>query len=479
MRTRSLGARLVAAMVLLSAVVLALGYGTTYLLVRRELQENALDNLRSRTDELRPAVASLVAASPRPDGRLGSRLRGLRADLRAGLKVTDLRAVLVGPDGTVRNAGRAPTFTLPDALQGHSLDADRLLAGDDVSGRVGNTVYLAIPARYFGRQRLVVIATDHVETKVLSRTTPLLILAGIVVLLLAAALAVWLARRLTRPIREIERAATQLASGDLSSQADLPPNTDTDLAALGDTLNTMAAQLEASRGSQRAFLLSISHDLRTPLTSIRGYAEALADGTLDDADPDARKRAATVIGAEARRLERLVRDLLDLSRLDGREFSLNPTSCDASEVVRDAAEAFAPQARELGIALVVQVPGPAAPATLDADRVGQIVANLVENALKYAQTKVEVTNEVRGDALVIRVTDDGLGIPAAELTAIFTRLYTARGTSGRAVGTGLGLAIVQELAVAMGGDAHAESPDAGGARLVVTVPLARTAAARV
>src|SRR5262249_36605795 len=153
------------------------------------LQENALDNLRSRTAELRPAVASLVAASPLPDARFRSRLRGLRADLRAGLKVTDLRAVLVGPDGTVRNAGLQKSFPLPDALQGHSLDAERLLAGDDISGRVGNTVYLAIPARFVGRQRLVVIATDRVETKVLSRTTPLLIVAGIVVLLVAAAVA--------------------------------------------------------------------------------------------------------------------------------------------------------------------------------------------------------------------------------------------------------------------------------------------------
>jgi len=294
----------------------------------------------------------------------------------------------------------------------------------------------------------------------------------------AAAVAVWLARRLTRPIREIERAALVLASGDLSARADLPPRTDTDLAALGSTLNAMAAQLEASRGSQRAFLLSISHDLRTPLTSIRGYAEALADGTLADADPEARTRAATVIGAESRRLERLVRDLLDLSRLDSREFSLRPTSCDAAAVVRDAAEAFAPQARELGVALVVQA-GASAPATLDADRVGQIVANLVENALKYARAEVGVVSEMRGAELSIVVTDDGPGIPAAELTDVFTRLYTARGTPGRAVGTGLGLAIVQELAAAMGGRARAESPDAGGARLVVTVPVSRAEAARV
>ena len=143
----------------------------------------------------------------------------------------------------------------------------------------------------------------------------------------------------------------------------------------------MAAQLEQSRGSQRAFLLSVSHDLRTPLTSIRGYAEALADGTLDDADPDARKRAAAVITAEARRLERLVRDLLDLSRLDSHEFSLKPRPCDFSEIVRDAAEAFSPQARELGLDLHVQAAS-ALPVELDPERLAQIVANLVENAVE-------------------------------------------------------------------------------------------------
>ena len=191
----------------------------------------------------------------------------------------------------------------------------------------------------------MVIATAKVETKVLSRATPLLLLAGIAVLFLAVGVAIWFARRLTRPIRELERAAGQLASGDLSGRADIPPGTDADLAALGATLNTMAAQLEDSRGGQRNFLLSISHDLRTPLTSIRGYAEALADGTLDDADPEGRKRAAAVISSEARRLERLVGDLLDLSRLDSRQFSLNPRECDAAQVVKEAALAFEPQAR--------------------------------------------------------------------------------------------------------------------------------------
>jgi signal transduction histidine kinase len=465
-RGHSLGTRLVAAMLLVAIVVLGLSYATTYVLVRRELQGNALDNLRSRTAELRPIVATLAASGP---DRLGARLRGLRTDLRAGLQITDLSAVLIAPSGAINTIGRAPAFAMPAGVTASDLEPDRLLAGNEVSGRHGNTVFLAIPARSIGRQRLVVIATDQVETKVLSRATPLLLLAGIAVLLLAVGVAVWFARRLTRPIRELERAAGQLASGDLAGRADLPPGTDADLAALGATLNTMAAQLEESRGGQRAFLLSISHDLRTPLTSIRGYAEALADGTLDDADPDARKRAAAVISSEARRLERLVQDLLDLSRLDNREFSLHPRPCDSVAVVNDAALAFAPQAHELGLALRV-LPGDSAPTRLDPDRLGQIVANLVENALKYATSIVEVSTVLRDEDLVVVVTDDGPGIPAGDVEKVFARLYTVRDTPGRAVGTGLGLAIVQEIAAAMGGHVTADTPAAGGARITVSLP---------
>lgn len=469
-RRRALGTRLVAAMVLLSVVVLGLSYATTYVLVRRELQENALSNLQSRTAELRPLVIGLAEASGGTAVRLAPRLRSLRSQLRGGLRVSGLSAVFIAPDGRVRSIGADAVFTLPDGLKAADLDTVRLFGAEAVSGRAGNTVFLALPARLVGGQRLVVIATDSVETKVLSAATPLLLLAGILVLLLAAGIATWLARRLTRPIREIERAAGQLASGDLSGRADLPPGTDTDLAELGKSLNAMAAQLEESRGSQRAFLLSISHDLRTPLTSIRGYAEALADGTLDDADPDARKRAATVIGAESRRLERLVRDLLDLSRLDGRAFSLHPGPCDLAEIVQETVAAFAPQALDLGLVLEPRAHTPI-PVVLDRERVAQIIANLIENALKYATATIEVRAEVgvSGDA-VVAVTDDGAGIPAVDLPHVFERLYTVRAANARSVGTGLGLAIVHELSAAMGGSAAVETPPEGGTRFVVSLP---------
>jgi signal transduction histidine kinase len=213
----------------------------------------------------------------------------------------------------------------------------------------------------------------------------------------------------------------------------------------------------------------VSHDLRTPLTSIGGYAEAIADGAVEGRD--AQKRAAEIIAAEARRLERLVADLLDLARLDAHEFSLTPRPVDAVEVVGEAVEAFHPSARELGVTLAID--GPAtAPVDADPERLGQIVANLVENALKYADGRVRVGVSSENGTLELRVDDDGPGIDPADLPHVFERLYTSRTAPGRKVGTGLGLAIVHELSAAMGGTTAAHSLDGQGTRFVVRIPAA-------
>ncbi len=438
-------------------VVLVLSGVATYGLVRRSLQQHALADMRSRSADLAAFIKS-TDFSARPAQKF-----------RLGLRASDMQAVLITPSGAIADL---PNFPLPPSLRAVDIEPAALLANEEVSGRRGSTVFLAIPtSTHVGQRLLVVIATDHVDLTVLHDALPLMTLAGVIVLVGVALLSVWLARRLTRPIHVIERAAAQLATGDLSARADVDDATDDELASLAHALNDMAAQLEDARGSEHAFLLSISHDLRTPLTSIRGYAEALADGTLDDADPAERKRAATIIGAEGRRLERLVQDLLDLARLDAHQFSLHARACDVTEVVRHAAEAFAPQARDLGIDLKVSSGGVLG-VDLDPERLAQITANLIENALKYATARVEVYAAPHGDGLVaIVVVDDGPGISPDQVARVFERLYTVREAPGRAVGTGLGLAIVRELATAMGGTARAEAAPGGGTRFVVSLPV--------
>jgi two-component system, OmpR family, sensor kinase len=453
----SLRTRLVIAFTGVALVVLVLSGVATFVLVRRSLAQRALSDMRARSADLAALVQSNDFAA-RPAQKF-----------RIGLRAADMQAVLITPQGTVADL---PNYQLPPPLRPADIQPAALLANEEVSGRRGNTVFLALPTATLVRgRRLAVVATDRVDFTVLRNAFPLMLVAGLLVLLAVALLSMWLAGRLTRPIHVIERAAAQLATGDLSARALVPDATDDELASLASALNAMAAQLEQARGSERAFLLSISHDLRTPLTSIRGYAEALADGTLDDADPDERKRAATIIGAEGRRLERLVRDLLDLSRLDAHQFSLTPRPCDATEVVRDAAEAFSPQARELGIALNV-VRGDTIAVEIDPERLAQIAANLIENALKYAAAKVDVYAAMQSDGQVaVVVVDDGPGIPDDQMARVFDRLYTVRESPGRTVGTGLGLAIVRELAAAMGGRARAEPAPDGGTRFVVSLPL--------
>jgi two-component system sensor histidine kinase BaeS len=233
----------------------------------------------------------------------------------------------------------------------------------------------------------------------------------------------------------------------------------------------MAASLARAQGTQRQFLMSVSHDLRTPLTSIRGFAEALSDGATTDVT-----YAAGVIGSSARRLERLVTDLLELAKLESGAFSLHSVTLDLSDVVSQAAQALEPAAAGLSLSIELETEGEAL-CVADPDRVGQVVANLVENALKFATSRVTVGTRRSGDGwLEAFVEDDGPGIPWADLERVFERLYQSRLSAGRELGSGLGLAIVDELVKAMGGRARAESPTGpnGGTRVVVVLPAAAT-----
>lgn len=479
----SLRTRLFVALVAFAVVLLAASSLATHVLVRRAIEREALDDMRGRADELVTVADGLRLRLPRDDpgtprvDELRVAVDRLRRFGRA-LELTDLTAVVIGPGGELvqpaylERAGER--LDLPPGVTLDDLDTAALLAGRESSGRRGDLVFLAQPVSETQLGSFVVVATDTIDTTLLDRTRPWVVVAAAVLLAAAAGVSAWLARRLLRPVAAIEEAARGLAAGDLGARATLPGGADPELQTLAATLNALAARLGDRRDADRRFLMSVSHDLRTPLTAIRGYAEALADGTLDAEGAGGRARAAQVIQAETRRLERLVRDLLDLARLDTREFSLTPVPCDAAAIARDAAEAFRPAARDLGLELAVDAPAPVL-ADLDPDRLGQIVANLVENALKYAAGRIDVELTGRDGGFELVVTDDGPGIPDAELGRVFERLHTARRAPGRPVGTGLGLAIVGELARAMGGTARVEKPSGGGVRFVVTLPVGPSA----
>ena len=456
-------------------------------LARRSATDAARDNLAAHTpvvaNELDQLIRLLPAARTAENSLAGrNRIRRTRSFVQTTLSVSDGALVAIDADGNVREflggflGVPDAAISLPNGVSAGDLDVAALRRGETQTGRNGDTVFRAEPLTKVGTITPAVVLAEHVTSRPFGGNSGAVLGAAVLALVVAAAVAAYLARRMTRPLAAMEATAGRIAAGDLSARVHTEHLADDELGSLAKAINAMAEKLDASRGHERAFLLSVSHDLRTPLTSIRGYAEAMLDGTVDD--EHARGRAAEIIASESRRLERLVADLLDLARLDTHQFSLRPQPIDAGAVVQEAVDAFRPAASELGLDLQFHGPTGAAPGFADPQRLAQIVANLVENALKYASTTVTVavragSDQFGSDRIEICVDDDGPGIAPTDLPHVFERLYTSRTAPGRVVGTGIGLAIVHELAAAMGGEAHVEPIDSEGTRFVVTVPAGR------
>jgi signal transduction histidine kinase len=274
-----------------------------------------------------------------------------------------------------------------------------------------------------------------------------LALGSLAALLLAVIAAYAIAQSLSAPLLSATAAYRRIASGDLdirvsevrTAQSRRADEVDELLGAL----DSMAESLKRARDQERQFLLSVSHDLRTPLTSIRGYAEALSEGAVTDP-----ARSAAVIVSEARRLERLVKDLLDLAKLESNQFTLNPVDTDVTDLVTDIADGFLPSARQADLTLSLSA-AETIRAHIDADRVAQVIANLIENALKFAREEVVVGAKTTATGVEIFVHDDGPGIDERDLPFVFDRSFTSDRQPTRKIGSGLGLAIVHELAGAM------------------------------
>jgi two-component system sensor histidine kinase BaeS len=360
-------------------------------------------------------------------------------------------------------AGGRMVPTPPPPLTETQLQPDVLRSGGSVSGSTDGLVFAAVPLGADGLRTDVLVGTRALRDPLSGLGYFFLVAAA--VLALATLVAAYLARRITRPLVGAVVATERIAEGDLGATVSVGSRDYPELQDLAAAINSMSAALARSRGLERQFLLSVSHELRTPLTSIRGYADALAEGATDDV-----AGAVRVIETEARRLDRLVQDLLDLARLDARQFSLSIAPVDCAELARRTVDAFLPEAASLAIRVVAPTEAPTALwVDADPDRLRQVVANLIENALKYATSTIEVGVGVDGSVVALWVEDDGPGIGAEELGRVFDRHFHSDRTPARRVGTGLGLAIVAELVAAMGGRVGAESPcrDGHGTRMTV------------
>jgi signal transduction histidine kinase len=437
-RFDSLRARLLAAVGLVAILCVALSLTIGAVLTRRAVERNTLKDVSAQADLL--ADRERAALTP-----LGQELESVDTVLDAE------RERIVKPPVDGSSPYLAPD-TARAVRQGRPVDAVVTIEG---------TRYF-YAARLVGGKALVLLRpTDTISSAWLPHLEGLLVGAGAAVFLAVLA-AFGLARAIARPVGRVADATQRLAEEGRAVR--VPVEGSRELAALASSFNDMADQLERARAAERAFLLSVSHELKTPLTAIRGYAEALEEGALPVDE------AIATIQREAARLEALVQDLLQLARMNRSEFSVRSEPIDLAAAASEAVQRYEARARSYGVRLEAISDGPA-PAVGDAERMLQVVSNLVENALRLTPAGGSV--RIHAAPGSVTVADTGPGLKPEELPHAFERFYlTSRYRGERSVGTGLGLAIVKQLVESMGGRVEVTSAPGGPTRFTVRLPTA-------
>jgi signal transduction histidine kinase len=295
--------------------------------------------------------------------------------------------------------------------------------------------------------------------------------SALVGIIIAMLLAGFITRNITRSLQEFGRAAAAVAKGKYDQR--VTERGAPEIRAVAAAFNRMTTEVQNNQQAQKDFVANVSHDLKTPLTSIQGYSQAIMDGAAKDT-----AAAARIIYEESGRLNRMVTQLTDLARLQAGRLALHIAPVNLSQLVQAVAERLNIIAQEKQITLHVETP-PLSPLNGDGDRLAQVVTNLISNALKYTPQggTVWVSISTQAESITFTVRDSGIGIAAEELGRVFERFYQVDKTRGPRRGTGLGLAITQEIVQAHGGSITVSSPGKGqGSTFTVTLPLKHTLA---
>lgn len=294
--------------------------------------------------------------------------------------------------------------------------------------------------------------------------------AGVVALLLSLLLAYVLSKWVGDPLQRVVTASSEMPDGSVGILQTEGPREVQDLIR---SFNGLTARVKAAQQSQRQFVANVSHELKTPITIIQGFAQALLDGTADTSE--LKKQAAQAIFDESAHMHRLVADLLDLARLDSGAFDLKHESVDMNLLLPHVVERFTPQANRQQVTL--EISSSALPLIYgDSDRLSQVFTNLLDNALKFTPEGGTITIRTlpESDQLRVDIADSGAGIPPDQLPFIFDRFYQVDPSrkGGEDHSAGLGLAIVREIVQAHHGTITAQSSPGQGSRFTVCLPLA-------
>lgn len=323
--------------------------------------------------------------------------------------------------------------------------------------RLPITVVVATPA---GERTFGTVFRETIGSGLLVATFQAILIGMTVSLILS----LWIVRWVSRPLTHVAQGAKRVSEGDYTTRVAVtgPRETKT----LANAFNEMTARVEHSQQAQRDFLANVSHDLRTPLTSIQGFAQAIVDGVAD-------KKVAEIIYNEASRLNRMVNDLLDLARIEAGRMDMLRQAVELDRLLENVGQSLTMKAQKYEVDLQVVIPDLPRIAG-DGDRLAQVFTNLVDNAIKHTTSggnvwlRASLNDDSQG--ILVEVVDTGEGIPAQDLPRLFERFYQVDKSRAKRSGTGLGLAITHEIVKAHNGKIWVESEYGQGAIFKVWLP---------
>jgi two-component system, OmpR family, sensor kinase len=344
-----------------------------------------------------------------------------------------------------------------------SLDGESVLAAATVLAPARDPLGAAFVVVAEPQSQATTAAAGDLATKLLEAGGAALVVAMLLILLVS--------RSVSGPLTQLAAAAEDIAAGNYSRRVAIAGQDE--IGMLGSAFNRMAEAVERARKVQRDFLANVSHELKTPLTSLIGFSQALVDGSLmSEAE---RTRAATIVHEESERVLRMAQELLDLARVEAGSISMHITAVDLGGQLEQELEIVKPRAGARSLTLNLNVADDIPPVAADAERLHQVLDNLLDNAVKYAPEGTTVTALARlSGASVETVISNPAGEHRPDADRMFDRFYRADPSrSAAAGGVGLGLAISRELAAAMRGRLWADFDDSGNLRMHLVLPASR------
>jgi signal transduction histidine kinase len=293
----------------------------------------------------------------------------------------------------------------------------------------------------------------------------LLLFAGIGALVLALGLIYILSKKLSRPLLQIEAATRKIAKGELHTR--VPVTSDDEIGSLSTAINDLAQELQRYRDSRSEFFANISHELRTPITYLEGYADVLSKGFVENEEE--KRKYLTIISQESRRLNIIIQDLFDLSKMEEGRIDLNLEMIDLKLLLENSIHKVELQAKEKGLVIIAHLENTRS-VLLDRARMEQVILNLLDNGIRYTlHGSLTITLHQQGKNRIITIEDSGPGIPEDELPYIFERFYRVEKSRSRKYGgTGLGLSIVQKLVELQGGSIEVKSTEGKGSVFIIS-----------